>query len=131
MSGWAAVGVIVALVETRLRQDSDPTLVSVLCVVGAVAGGFVGQVTRLYVFGEPLGFVFSVAGAESLLWFYRTRSATTQATVTIPAVPAPAAAPANPFGVRLLEAYGWGVLGGAALAISGLKDCGRGLYSRP
>jgi hypothetical protein len=45
-------------------RDADQTMVTVLCLVGAVAGGFVGQVTRLYVFGEPLGFIFSAGGAR-------------------------------------------------------------------
>ena len=50
----------------RPSRDADQTMVTVLCVVGAVAGGFAGQVTRLYVFGEPLGFIFSAGGAVPL-----------------------------------------------------------------
>jgi hypothetical protein len=39
-------------------------MVTVLRVAGAVAGGFSGQTFRWYVFGQPLRFVFSPAGAE-------------------------------------------------------------------
>jgi hypothetical protein len=119
--GWAVVGLIVAAVEKRMSRsrDADQTIVAVLCIVGAVAGGFVGQVTRLYVFGEPLGFVFSAAGAELLLWFYRTRNAALHPSDKI-ARPAAFATPTRPLGVRLLEAFGWGVLCGPALATSGL-----------
>ncbi len=119
--GWAFVGLIVALVEQRMSRgrDADKTMVTVLCIVGAVAGGFVGQITRLYVFGEPLGFVFSAGGAELLLWFYRTRSAATRPSGAI-ARPAAVVTQTSPLGIRFLEAFGWGVLCGPALAMSGL-----------
>src|SRR5207253_10189307 len=99
-------------------RDADQTMVAVLCIVGALAGGFVGQVTRLYVFGEPLGFVFSAGGAWLLLWFYRGRSIRTPI-VDSGVRRATSATPMNPLGLRFLEAFGWGVLCGPALAVSG------------
>jgi hypothetical protein len=119
--GWAFVGLIVAAIEKRMSRNSDAdfALVTVLALVGAVAGGFVGQITRLYVFGEPLGFLFSAGGAEALLWFYRRRDA-----VRLPAAdiahPIAVATPTSPLGIRFLEAFGWGVLCGPGVAISGL-----------
>jgi hypothetical protein len=117
--GWAFVGLIVAVVEKRMSRvpAADQTMVTVLCLVGAVVGGFVGQITRLYVFGEPLGFVFSAGGAAGLLWFYRTRNADPRPSDDRPAA---VVKPTNPLGIRFLEAFGWGVLCGPALAISGL-----------
>jgi hypothetical protein len=124
--GWAFVGLIVAAVERRTSGDADQAMVTVLCLVGAVAGGLVGQITRLYVFGEPLGFVFSAAGAELLLRFYRARNAVTgpRGDTTPPSrEPVPLPSPTRPtraLGTRIAEAFGWGMLCGPALAVSGL-----------
>jgi len=73
LGGWIVVGLMVAGFERR-PSDADPKFVTQLCVVGAIAGGFAGQVLRWYVFGEPLGFVFAAAGAELLLRSYRRRT---------------------------------------------------------
>jgi uncharacterized membrane protein YeaQ/YmgE (transglycosylase-associated protein family) len=119
--GWAFVGLIVAVVEKRMSRsrDADQTMVTVLCIVGAVAGGFVGQVTRLYVFGEPLGFVFSAGGAELLLWFDRTRTTSRRPSDKIARPAVVATATSHP-GISFLQAFGWGALCGPALAMSGL-----------
>jgi hypothetical protein len=63
LGGWVVVGLMVAGFERR-HGDADPVFVTQLCVAGAIAGGFAGQVLRWYVFGEPLGFVFAAAGGD-------------------------------------------------------------------
>jgi hypothetical protein len=130
LAGWAVVGLLVAGLE-RNRGDADPAFVTQLCVVGAIAGGFAGQITRWYVFGEPLGFVFAAAGAELLLRSYRRRtslSATLPAPVpppalaplsTTPAVAAPSFNPsAWPLVLRGAEALAWGVASALLFAVT-------------
>jgi hypothetical protein len=126
--GWVIVGLVVAAVEKTVRRspNTDDTMVTVLCVAGAIAGGFVGQTFRWYVFGEPLGFVFSAAGAELLLFFYRSRNAARQPGGEITG-PVPAAQPRPPspvtsdtsLGMRILQAFALGVVCGIASAICG------------
>src|SRR6185369_12650464 len=88
LGGWAVVGLLVAGLE-RNRGDADPAFVTQLCVVGAIAGGVAGQITRWYVFGEPLGFVFAAAGAELLLRSYRRRTRSSAAPPASTPPPAP------------------------------------------
>jgi hypothetical protein len=121
VAGWAFVGFVVSAFEKRLRSSPqvDQTMVTVLCVTGAVAGGFVGQITRLYVFGEPLGFAFSAAGAALLPWFYRARSAAPRLIAPVGDGAAPTATPPRR-GSVFVEALGWGVLSGLGSGIGGM-----------
>lgn len=77
LAGWVIVGIIVAAVDRSARdeRDLDETTGTIVSVAGAIVGAAIGQVLRLYVFGEPLGFVFSAAGAFFMLRMYRTRNA--------------------------------------------------------
>jgi len=129
LGGWIVVGLLVAGYERT--RGGDSSFETQLCVVGAIAGGFAGQITRWYVFGEPLGFVFAAAGAELLLRSYRRRpSASSPAPVAAPAPPPPAPAveaPSFTAGgssplLRGLEAFAWGVFSAclfAAAAVAG------------
>jgi hypothetical protein len=124
LGGWIVVGLLVAGYERT--RGADSAFETQLCVVGAIAGGFAGQITRWYVFGEPLGFVFAVAGAELLLRSYRRRpSASSPAPVAAPAPPPPPTpaveAPSFTAGgssplLRGLEAFAWGVLSACIFA---------------
>ncbi len=125
--GWILIGLIVAGIEKAVRPGRHTDdMTTVLCVAGALAGGVAGQAFRLYVFGQPLGFVFAAAGAELLLYVYRRRA---------PAQPpegedhpppdstprsAPPAAPLASLGTRLVEAFAWGMLCGLAVAVCGV-----------
>jgi len=125
LGGWIVVGLLVAGYERT--RSADSAFETQLCVVGAIAGGFAGQITRWYVFGEPLGFVFAAAGAELMLRSYRRRTSTSAPTA-VPA-PAPAPPPATPAVeapaftpgewsplLRGLEAFAWGVLSACIFA---------------
>ena len=127
LGGWVVVGLLVAGYERT--GGADTAFETQLCVVGAIAGGFAGQITRWYVFGEPLGFVFAVAGAELMLRSYRRRTApSAPPRVAAPAPessPPPAAVEAASFTpgdgsssplLRGLEAFAWGVLGACLFA---------------
>src|SRR5689334_14091425 len=61
IAAWVVVGLIVAALEKSLRpgRDADNSAVTLVCVGGAVLGAFFGQTFGWYVFGQPLGFVFS------------------------------------------------------------------------
>jgi hypothetical protein len=131
LGGWIVVGLLVAGYERT--RGGDSAFETQLCVVGAIAGGFAGQITRWYVFGEPLGFVFAAAGAELLLRSYRRRTPTAaQAPVAAPPLASPSAAPAAeapssaPAGRSMflsgVEAFAWGVISAclfAATAVAG------------
>ena len=125
LGGWIVVGLAVAGYERT--RGADSAFETQLCVVGAIAGGFAGQITRWYVFGEPLGFVFAAAGAELLLRSYRRRaSASTSTPVLAPAPQPPPAAPVvepsfTPAGSPLLrgvEAFVWGVVSALLFAVT-------------
>ena len=126
LGGWIVVGLLVAGYERT--RSADPAFETQLCVVGAIAGGFAGQITRWYVFGEPLGFVFAAAGAELLLRSYRRRTSASQS-ARVPA-PAPASPPATPVVetpsvtpagwsplLRGVEAFAWGVVSACVFAV--------------
>ena len=124
--GWVLVGLMVAALERSTRPDQygDLGMVTVLSVAGAMAGAFLGQTFGWYVFGEPLGFIFSVAGAELLLLLARRPSARSpaeaapSAPVAVPR-PAPPATPNAGVGVRLVEAFAWGALCAMAVGVAG------------
>jgi hypothetical protein len=127
LGGWTVVGLLVAGYERS--RGTDTAFETQLCVVGAIAGGFAGQVTHWYVFGEPLGFVFAIAGAELLLRSYRRRRPTGGPPAVSAPAPAPAPPPAAPAAeapalsstpqsplLSGLEAFAWGVLGACFFA---------------
>ena len=130
LGGWIVVGLGVAGYERT--REGDSAFETQLCVVGAIVGGFAGQITRWYVFGEPLGFVFAVAGAELLLRSYRRR-ASAAASAPAPArapepppaarvVEAPSIMPAGSLLLRAAEAFGWGLVSALLFAVTAIAS---------
>jgi uncharacterized membrane protein YeaQ/YmgE (transglycosylase-associated protein family) len=72
--GWVVFGAIVGLVARMLMPGRDSAgciLTIVLGVVGAVIGGWVGQLMGFYREGEPAGFLMAVVGAILVLAVFR------------------------------------------------------------
>lgn len=137
IAGWVFVGLIVAAVEKSLGRtdDRDRTIVTAICISGALAGGFIGQMFGWYVFGQPLGFIVSAAAAGLLMSFLYRRPSETAGHQSTPAAtdePAPSTTvPVPPLGLRVVEAIAWGVvaaLGAAAAGLVGQVFIGARLY---
>jgi uncharacterized membrane protein YeaQ/YmgE (transglycosylase-associated protein family) len=72
--GWIVFGLIVGIVAKLLMPGKDPggfVITSLLGIVGAVLGGFLGRAVGFYRPGEPAGFVMAVLGAIVVLFIYR------------------------------------------------------------
>lgn len=72
--GWILFGLIVGIVAKLLMPGRDPggfIITTVLGIVGAVIGGFLGRSLGLYGPGEPAGFLMATLGAVVLLFLYR------------------------------------------------------------
>lgn len=72
--GWILFGLVVGIVAKLLMPGRDPggfIVTTVLGIVGAMAGGFLGRTLGLYGPGEPAGFVMATLGAVLLLFIYR------------------------------------------------------------
>jgi uncharacterized membrane protein YeaQ/YmgE (transglycosylase-associated protein family) len=72
--GWIIFGLVVGALAKLLMPGKDPggfVVTTLLGIVGAVVGGFLGRVLGLYREGEPAGFVGALLGAILLLWIYR------------------------------------------------------------
>ena len=68
------IGLVIGIVAKLLMPGRDPgglIITTIIGVVGAIVGGFVGQTLGFYRNGEPAGFLMSVAGAMLLLFLYR------------------------------------------------------------
>jgi uncharacterized membrane protein YeaQ/YmgE (transglycosylase-associated protein family) len=80
--GWIFFGLIVGIIGKLLMPGRDPggfVITTILGIVGALVGGFLGRVLGLYREGDPVGFVMAIIGSIILLVLYRmfaTRSAT-------------------------------------------------------
>jgi uncharacterized membrane protein YeaQ/YmgE (transglycosylase-associated protein family) len=90
--GWAVIGLIVAAVDQAVWPEepgraTDRSTALKLCVGGAILGAFIGQTFGWFVFGQPLGFVCSVAGAILLLSIYRSRRKPAPASGSAPQFP--------------------------------------------
>lgn len=71
---WILFGLIVGVVAKFLMPGRDPggfIVTTILGIVGAVVGGFMGRAMGLYREGEPAGFIMAVLGAVILLALYR------------------------------------------------------------
>ena len=71
---WIIFGLIVGIVAKFLMPGRDPggfVLTTILGIVGAVLGGFIGRAVGLYQTGDPVGFIMAVVGAVILLVLYR------------------------------------------------------------
>jgi uncharacterized membrane protein YeaQ/YmgE (transglycosylase-associated protein family) len=72
--GWIVFGLIVGALAKLIMPGKDPggwIITTLLGIVGAVVGGFLGRLLGLYQEGEPAGFVGALLGAILLLWIYR------------------------------------------------------------
>ena len=72
--GWVLFGLVVGIVAKLLMPGRDPggfIVTTLLGIVGAVIGGFLGRSLGLYGPGEPAGFLMATLGAVVLLFLYR------------------------------------------------------------
>ena len=72
--GWVLFGLIVGIVAKLLMPGRDPggfIVTTLIGIVGAVIGGFLGRSLGLYGPGEPAGFLMATLGAVVLLFLYR------------------------------------------------------------
>ena len=72
--GWVLFGLVVGIVAKLLMPGRDPggfIVTTLLGIVGAVLGGFLGRSLGLYAPGEPAGFLMATLGAVVLLLGYR------------------------------------------------------------
>jgi uncharacterized membrane protein YeaQ/YmgE (transglycosylase-associated protein family) len=72
--GWIVFGLIVGALAKLVMPGKDPggILVTIgLGIVGAIVGGFVGQLLGLYQQGESAGFIMATLGAVLVLFVYR------------------------------------------------------------
>jgi uncharacterized membrane protein YeaQ/YmgE (transglycosylase-associated protein family) len=71
---WILFGLVVGIVAKLVTPGRDPrgfVVTTILGIVGAVLGGFMGRMMGLYQEGEPAGFILAVLGAIILLVLYR------------------------------------------------------------
>jgi uncharacterized membrane protein YeaQ/YmgE (transglycosylase-associated protein family) len=72
--GWILFGLVVGIVAKLLMPGRDPgglIVTTLLGIIGAVVGGFLGRSLGLYGPGEPAGFLMATLGAVVLLFLYR------------------------------------------------------------
>jgi uncharacterized membrane protein YeaQ/YmgE (transglycosylase-associated protein family) len=72
--GWVLFGLVVGIVAKLLMPGRDPgglIITTLLGIIGAVIGGFLGRSLGLYGPGEPAGFLMATLGAVVLLFIYR------------------------------------------------------------
>jgi uncharacterized membrane protein YeaQ/YmgE (transglycosylase-associated protein family) len=72
--GWVLFGLVVGIIAKLLMPGRDPgglIITTLLGIIGAVIGGFLGRSLGLYGPGEPAGFLMATLGAVVLLFLYR------------------------------------------------------------
>jgi len=72
--GWIFFGLVVGIIGKLLMPGRDPggfVITTILGIVGALVGGFLGRVLGLYREGDPVGFVMAIIGSIILLVLYR------------------------------------------------------------
>jgi len=72
--GWILFGLVVGIIAKLLMPGRDPggfIVTTILGIVGAVIGGFLGRTLGFYGPGEPAGFLMATLGAVVLLFIYR------------------------------------------------------------
>jgi uncharacterized membrane protein YeaQ/YmgE (transglycosylase-associated protein family) len=72
--GWILFGLIIGALAKLVMPGRDPggiIVTTLLGIVGAVIGGFVGRALGLYQPGEPAGFLMATLGAILVLFIYR------------------------------------------------------------
>ena len=71
---WILFGLLVGVVAKFIFPGRDPggiVLTTVLGIVGAMVGGWLGRVLGFYRPGEVAGFIMAVVGAIVILALYR------------------------------------------------------------
>ncbi len=72
--GWIVFGLVVGAIAKLLMPGRDGggiIITTVLGIVGALIGGFIGQALGLYGPGEAAGFLMALVGAVIVLSIYR------------------------------------------------------------
>ena len=72
--GWIIFGLIAGIVAKLLTPGRDPggfIVTTLIGIVGALIGGYIGRGLGWYQEGEPVGFLMAVVGAVVLLLLYR------------------------------------------------------------
>jgi uncharacterized membrane protein YeaQ/YmgE (transglycosylase-associated protein family) len=72
--GWIIFGLIAGIVAKLLTPGRDPggfIVTTLIGIVGAVIGGYIGRGLGWYQEGEPVGFLMAVVGSIVLLLLYR------------------------------------------------------------
>lgn len=72
--GWIVFGLIVGAVAKLLMPGRDGggiIITTILGIVGALIGGYLGQALGLYGPGDPAGFLMALVGAVIVLSIYR------------------------------------------------------------
>ena len=72
--GWFFFGLVVGIIGKLLMPGRDPggfIITTILGIVGALVGGFLGRVLGFYREGDPVGFVMAIIGSIILLVLYR------------------------------------------------------------
>ena len=75
--GWIIFGLIVGIIAKFLMPGRDPggfIITTLLGIVGALVGGYLGRLLNLYGEGDPVGFIMAVVGSIVLLLIYRMAS---------------------------------------------------------
>ncbi len=68
------IGFVIGLIARAVMPGKDPggfIVTTVLGIVGAFLGSFLGRAMGLYNEGEPAGFLMSVVGALIVLFLYK------------------------------------------------------------
>ena len=71
---WIIFGLVVGIVAKFLMPGRDPggfIVTTLLGIVGALLGGYLGRAIGMYRPGDPVGFIMAVIGAIILLVLYR------------------------------------------------------------
>jgi len=71
--GWILLGLVAGVGAKLLMLRRDPGglfITSLLGIVGALVGGFLGRVIGWYGDGDPVGFAMAVIGSITLLATY-------------------------------------------------------------
>lgn len=72
--GWIVFGLVVGIVAKFLMPGRDGggfIVTTILGIVGALLGGFIGQTLGLYGPGDAAGFLMALVGAVVVLAIYR------------------------------------------------------------
>jgi uncharacterized membrane protein YeaQ/YmgE (transglycosylase-associated protein family) len=72
--GWIVFGLVVGALAKLIMPGDDPggmIVTTILGIVGALLGGWLGRALGLYGPGQPAGFLMALFGAIVLLAAYR------------------------------------------------------------